>query len=239
MSDATTPHKISSHHRAREACLYVRQSSQHQVINHTESTRRQYGLQMQVMALGWPADRIRIIDDDQGLSGEFSGVESLKKDFLSVLSTVMTGCGAQFPPRARAEIERIHARMKLVCAQIAEVETLRDALVQSGQGAEAGCVEAKAATLTRLHGIGNNDATLLSTEVFSRDFRNRRQLGSWAGLTSAPWSSAVLLIMTRGLPSPALPGSRRWLLPGCPVGHNARRKRKPLRMVSRSTVLKR
>ena len=83
MSDATTPHKISSHHRAREACLYVRQSSQHQVINHTESTRRQYGLQRQAMALGWPADRIRIIDDDQGLSGEFSGNRSGFRDLMA------------------------------------------------------------------------------------------------------------------------------------------------------------
>ena len=125
------------------------------------------------------------------LHGVFD-LKLLKKDFLSVLSTVMTGCGKPFPPRARAEIERIHARMKLVCAQIAEVETLRDALVQSGQDADGETVEAKAATLTRLHGIGNNDATLLSTEVFSRDFRNRRQLGSWAGLTSAPWSSGAV-----------------------------------------------
>ena len=83
MSDATTPHKISSHHRAREACLYVRQSSQHQVINHTESIRRQYGLQRQAMALGWPADRIRIIDDDQGLSGEFSGNRSGFRDLVA------------------------------------------------------------------------------------------------------------------------------------------------------------
>ena len=108
------------------------------------------------------------------LHGVFD-LKLLKKDFLSILSTVMTGCGKPFPPRARAEIERIHARMKLVCVQIAEVETLRDALVQSGQGADGETVEAKAATLTRLHGIGNNDATLLSTEVFSRDFSSLEQ----------------------------------------------------------------
>ena len=44
-----------------------------------------------------------------------------------------------------------------------------------------------AATLTSLKGIGENDAILLSGKVFSRDFANRRQIGSWAGLTSVPW----------------------------------------------------
>jgi len=28
--------------------------------------------------------------------------------------------------------------------------------------------------------------------VFSRDFKNRRQLGSWAGLISEPWSSGTV-----------------------------------------------
>ncbi|MDE0459800.1 MAG: transposase [Chromatiales bacterium] len=37
--------------------------------------------------------------------------------------------------------------------------------------------------------MGLNDATLLAGEVFYRDFRNRRELGSWAGLTSVPWAS--------------------------------------------------
>ena len=49
-----------------------------------------------------------------------------------------------------------------------------------------------AATVTRVRGIGTNDATMMATEVCSREFRNRRQLGSWAGLTSAPWSSGAV-----------------------------------------------
>ena len=46
--------------------------------------------------------------------------------------------------------------------------------------------------MTKVRGIGTNDATMLATEVFSRDFQNRRQLGSWAGVTSAPWSSGTV-----------------------------------------------
>ena len=52
-----------------------------------------------------------------------------------------------------------------------------------------GAIARMAATLTSLKGIGENDAILLSCEVFSRDFANRRQIGSWAGLTSVPWQS--------------------------------------------------
>ena len=47
----------------------------------------------------------------------------------------------------------------------------------------------KIATLTRLKGIGENDATLLIHEIFYGGFRNRRELASWAGMTPTPWAS--------------------------------------------------
>ncbi len=37
---------------------------------------------------------------------------------------------------------------------------------------------------------GVNDATLLAHEVFYREFRNRRELAGWAGLTPTPWASS-------------------------------------------------
>ena len=46
-----------------------------------------------------------------------------------------------------------------------------------------------AATLVRLRGIGPNDALLLDTELFYRDFRNRRELASLAGLAPVPFAS--------------------------------------------------
>ena len=82
MSDLPTSFKVAEHHRRREACLYIRQSSQKQVVNHTESTRRQYGLRQRAIALGWPDERIRTIDDDQGMSGEYSGNRSGFRDLM-------------------------------------------------------------------------------------------------------------------------------------------------------------
>ena len=46
--------------------------------------------------------------------------------------------------------------------------------------------------LTRLRGIGLNDAVLLCHEVFWREFKNRRQIASWAGLAPVPWASGEM-----------------------------------------------
>ncbi len=49
--------------------VYVRQSSQRQVEEHRESAALQYGLVKRAEEYGWPADRIVVIDADQGRSG--------------------------------------------------------------------------------------------------------------------------------------------------------------------------
>jgi DNA invertase Pin-like site-specific DNA recombinase len=66
------PQTVTADHLRRLACLYVRQSSLQQVHDHRESTARQYDLKRRAQALGWPLDRIVVIDDDQGLSGASS-----------------------------------------------------------------------------------------------------------------------------------------------------------------------
>lgn len=61
--------KIGADHLRRDAYLYVRQSSLRQVFENTESTKRQYALRDRAVALGWPIERIHVIDSDLGLSG--------------------------------------------------------------------------------------------------------------------------------------------------------------------------
>lgn len=59
--------------RARVAYVYVRQSSLAQVTRHGESTDLQYHLVDRAVALGWPRERVHIIDEDLGRSGAWAG----------------------------------------------------------------------------------------------------------------------------------------------------------------------
>jgi DNA invertase Pin-like site-specific DNA recombinase len=61
--------KIAASHLKRNAYLYVRQSSLRQVVEHTESTQRQYALRQRAVALGWPLEQIIVIDSDLDQSG--------------------------------------------------------------------------------------------------------------------------------------------------------------------------
>ncbi|MFW0860186.1 MAG: recombinase family protein, partial [Dehalococcoidia bacterium] len=61
--------KVTASHLKRMAYLYVRQSTLRQVFENTESNRRQYQLRERAVALGWPLERIVVIDSDLGRSG--------------------------------------------------------------------------------------------------------------------------------------------------------------------------
>jgi len=64
--------RVASSHLSRNAYLYIRQSTLRQVSENGESTRRQYALRERALSLGWPADRIHVIDQDLGMSGAHS-----------------------------------------------------------------------------------------------------------------------------------------------------------------------
>ena len=70
MSEALRSSKLRAWHLDRVAIVYVRQSTPQQVLDHKESTARQYALADRAVALGWPRDRVITIDDDLGKSGQ-------------------------------------------------------------------------------------------------------------------------------------------------------------------------
>lgn len=78
------PGKVQARHLKRQAYLYIRQSSLRQVLEHTESTERQYALRQRALALGWSAEQLVVIDTDQGQSGacseQRSGFQRLVSD---------------------------------------------------------------------------------------------------------------------------------------------------------------
>jgi DNA invertase Pin-like site-specific DNA recombinase len=61
--------KITPAHLEKLAIVYIRQSSPKQVLEHRESTARQYAFAEQAVALGWPRERVVVIDEDLGKSG--------------------------------------------------------------------------------------------------------------------------------------------------------------------------
>ena len=58
------PECVGAAHRAKLAYVYVRQSTAMQVRQHQESTELQYRLVDRAAGLGWPRERIAVIDDD-------------------------------------------------------------------------------------------------------------------------------------------------------------------------------
>ena len=62
--------KLQDYHLWRQAIVYIRQSHPQQVIDHVESTARQYALVERAIAMGWSPERVIVIDEDQGQSGQ-------------------------------------------------------------------------------------------------------------------------------------------------------------------------
>ena len=80
--------RLTTTHRAKLAYIYVRQSSVHQVRQHQESTELQYRLVDRAVRLGWPHERVQVIDEDLGKSGA-GGVE--RQGFQKLISEIGLG----------------------------------------------------------------------------------------------------------------------------------------------------
>ena len=61
--------KVTAVHLKRAAYLYVRQWTLRRVVEHTESTKRQYALKQRAVQLGWRPEQITVIDSDLGDPG--------------------------------------------------------------------------------------------------------------------------------------------------------------------------
>jgi len=82
------PAKILGHHLERWAIVYVRQSHPQQVQRHRESAQVQSNLQQRAVAWGWPVERIRVLDGDQGRSATTT---EGRDDFAWLLSEIALG----------------------------------------------------------------------------------------------------------------------------------------------------
>ena len=87
--------KIQPRHLHRLAVVYIRQSSPGQVRNNRESALRQRGLTKRAEELGWPPERILVLQEEQGRSGSFTcgrhAYRKLAEEVVEVSWTPKTG----------------------------------------------------------------------------------------------------------------------------------------------------
>jgi DNA invertase Pin-like site-specific DNA recombinase len=103
--------KIRDRHLDRLAIVYVRQSTPQQVIENRESRERQYALAQLAQRLGWPAERVVIIDEDQARSGKSadkrSGYQRLMAEVTLSHVGIVLGLELSRLSRSNAEWHRL------------------------------------------------------------------------------------------------------------------------------------
>jgi len=109
-----------------------------------------------------------------------------RRDWLSWLAAQRDWQGQAVPRRMLAEIKHEHARLMLVREQL---EALVQASAQADPAPAAAQMAERNELLLRLKCLGPAFATTLTNEVFYKDFRNRREVASYFGLTPSPWQS--------------------------------------------------
>ena len=109
-----------------------------------------------------------------------------RKDWLTWLGSQRDWQGQAVPPQLLTEIGHEHARLMLVRDQLAELTKTSAAAAPTPAAAE---MTRRGELLLRLKGLGPAFATTLTQEVFYKDFRNRREVASYFGLTPSPWQS--------------------------------------------------
>jgi len=111
MTGAGSGDKVQPHHCQRWAIVYVRQSTMGQVHHHRESTERQYAVREWAEQLGWPSERIQVIDRDLGLSGAQAATRQGFQDLVARVSLGQVGAifGLEVSRLARssADLQRL------------------------------------------------------------------------------------------------------------------------------------
>ena len=109
-----------------------------------------------------------------------------RRDWLSWLATQRDWQGQAVPPQMLGEIRHEHARLMLVRERL---DALAKTPAQADPTPAAAQMIERSELLLRLKCLGPAFATTLTNEVFYKDFRNRREVASYFGLTPSPWRS--------------------------------------------------
>lgn len=131
-------------------------------------------------------DRTRQINRIKGLLKTQGVTLQVDSQFLYQLEREQTWDARPLPPSLVDRVKRAYAYHQFLTRQICELEKARSAAVRLGSGE----LLDKVRQLKQLRGIGINSSWLFVMEFFGwREFRNRREVGSLAGLTPTPFDS--------------------------------------------------
>jgi transposase len=108
-----------------------------------------------------------------------------RRNWLHWLAQQRDWQGQPLSPHLLAEVTREHARLMLVREQLAALEQAR---ATAASPVPAGMAK-RQELLQRLKALGPTFAATLTNEVFYKDFRNRREVAAYCGLTPSPWRS--------------------------------------------------
>ena len=122
--------KVTASHLERDAFLYVRQSSLRQVFENTESTKRQYALRDRAVSLGWPIERVHVIDSDLGLSGASAqardGFQHLMSELANGHAGIVLGLEVSRLARNNADWHRLLEVAALTATLICDEDGVYD-----------------------------------------------------------------------------------------------------------------
>jgi transposase len=140
-------------------------------------------------------ERDRLVQERTAHTNRLKGLLRLKgiavghprrSDWLRWLAEQRDWQGKPVPPVLLAEMAREHARLMLVCQQIAVLERA-SAIAEDCLGGAA--TSDRRVLLRRVKSLGPVFSASLTHEVFYKDFRNGREVASYFGLAPSPWRS--------------------------------------------------
>jgi len=133
-------------------------------------------------------DRTRVSNRIKGLLANQGLWIDRRKDMASQLASLRLWNGSKLPHHLRARLERYASDYRYYTARIKELEQERKAVLHANEGEAT----EKVWRLLWLRGVGIETAWCYGMEFFGwREFQNRKQVGSLAGLTPTPHDSGA------------------------------------------------
>ena len=138
------------------------------------------------------AEQTRLINQIRAIFTRF-GLRSLRptmRKLAEKLEDLRTAEGTLLPQNTLAELRRHLARLRVVRDQIRAVEQERLRKLAVAPAAETKSPDVMVRLIARVLGAGIETADMLVNEIFSRDWRDRKAVARYTGLTGSPDESS-------------------------------------------------